>query len=223
MTGSNLLLSLGLLVVIAYVCGSVPFGLLIGKAKGIDVRTAGSKNIGASNVGRLLGRRFFWIVFLLDAAKALLPTLAATLLIRSAGTTVTAAVYGLWMGVGLAAIVGHMFSLFLKFSGGKGVATTAGALFGVWPFLTLPCVVMVTVFAVLFRATRYISVGSMAGAVTFPVSYIGLGLVLGWHPFGAQWPFTAFSLLVPALVIYKHRANIARLIAGTENRATPRT
>jgi glycerol-3-phosphate acyltransferase PlsY len=222
MTGPNLPVALGLLIPAAYLAGSIPFGLLVGKAKGIDVRTAGSKNIGASNVGRLLGRKFFWIVFFLDACKGLLPTLAATVIVRSARGPTTSAVYGLWMAVGLAAIVGHMFSLFLRFRGGKGVATTAGSLLGVWPFLTLPCVVMVTVFAILFRWTRYISVGSMAGAITFPVSYIVFGLTLGWDPFGRQWPFTAFSLLVAGLVVFKHRTNIARLRAGTENRANGR-
>ncbi len=219
MTGSALLLDLGLLIPAAYVAGSVPFGLLVGKANGVDVRTAGSKNIGASNVGRLLGRKFFWIVFLLDAAKGLLPTLAATGLVRLAHEPPTSAVYGLWMGVGLAAIVGHMFSLFLRLKGGKGVATTAGALLGVYPYLTLPCLAMVTVFAVLFLLTRYISVGSMAGALMFPVSYLTIGLTRGWRPFGPQWPFTAFSVLVAVLVVWKHRTNIARLRAGTENRA----
>ena len=213
---------LGLLIVAAYLAGSVPFGLLVGLAKGVDVRTGGSKNIGASNVGRLLGRRFFWAVFGLDACKGLLPTLAATAVVGTAGVPLSPAVYGAWVGVGLAAIVGHMFSLFLGFRGGKGVATTAGALLGIWPYLTLPCGVMLVVFAVLFFGTRYISVGSMGGAAAFPVSYVTLGLVLGWGPFGVQWPFTAFSVLIAVLVVYKHRTNIARLLAGTENRAVRR-
>ena len=220
MTGPSLPVVLAVLVVSAYVAGSIPFGLLIGLANGVDVRRSGSNNIGASNVGRLLGRRFFWIVFVLDAAKALLPMLAATVAVHVASVVPDAAVYGLWMAVGLAAIVGHMFSLFLGFRGGKGVATTAGALLGLWPYLTLPCLVMIGVFAVVFRTTRYISVGSMAGAMTFPLSYIGLGLAFGWRPFGPQWPLAAFSVLVPALVVFKHRTNITRLRAGTENRAS---
>jgi len=223
MTGPQLHLALGLLIPAAYLAGSIPFGLLIGLAKGIDVRTAGSKNIGASNVGRLLGRRYFWAVFLLDAGKALIPMLVASLAVnravRVADAPLDAGVYGLWMAVGLASIVGHMFSVFLRFGGGKGVATTAGALLGLWPYLTLPALVMLAVFVVVFRSTRYISLGSIAAALTFPVSYIGLGLALNWRPFGPQWPFTLFSLLVAALVTYKHRSNIARLRAGTENRA----
>lgn len=218
MTG-NLSLDLGIFVVIAYLCGSIPFGLLVGKAKGIDVRTAGSKNIGASNVGRLLGRPYFWIVFLLDALKGLLPTFLASTIVHASGQRVTAAVYGLWMGVCLATIVGHMFSVFLKFRGGKGVATTAGSLLGVWPYLALPCMVMLAVFVIVFKATRYISLGSMAAATTFPISYITIGLIRGWGPFGSQWPFTALSVFVAVLVVYKHRTNIARLRAGTENRA----
>jgi glycerol-3-phosphate acyltransferase PlsY len=219
MTGPQLHLALGLLIPAAYMAGSIPFGLLIGLARGVDVRTAGSRNIGASNVGRLLGRRYFWAVFLLDAGKALVPMLAASLAVRAADAPPDAGLYGLWMAVGLAAIVGHMFSVLLRFRGGKGVATTAGALLGLWPYLTLPALVMLAVFVVVFRATRYVSLGSIAAALTFPVSYVGLGLALNWRPFGPQWPFTLFSVVVAALVTYKHRTNMARLRAGTENRA----
>ena len=212
-------LSLAVLVLIAYVIGSIPFGLLIGLSKGIDVRTAGSNNIGASNVGRLLGRRYFWIVFGLDGFKGLLPMLAASVVVHTSRVPATPGVYGLWMAVGFAALVGHMFSLFLKFRGGKGVATTAGIVLGLWPYYTFTGVIMLSVFGVVFQLTRYISLGSMIGALAFPASYVPIALAMGWGPFGPQWPLTVFSGLVAFLVIYKHRSNIARLRAGTENRA----
>ncbi len=209
----------------AYVAGSIPFGLLIGLANGVDVRTAGSGNIGASNVGRLLGRRFFFLVFACDALKGLAPMLAAAEVVATAWPhgDVPDRVYGLWLGVAFAAIAGHMFSLFLRFKGGKGVATTAGALLGLWPYYTLPAVGMIAVFLVLYRTTRYISVGSMAGAASFPLWYVGIGLPAGWDPLGRQqWPLLAFSVVVAALIVLKHRSNLARLWAGTENRAAPR-
>ena len=213
------------LIAVAYVAGSVPFGLLVGLANGVDVRTAGSGNIGATNVGRLLGRRFFVVVFACDALKGLVPMLVAARVIGRTWPegTVPDGVYGLWLGVAFAAIGGHMFSLFLRFKGGKGVATTAGALLGLWPYYTLPAVGMIAVFVVLYRTTRYISVGSVAGSASFPLWYVGIGLAAGWDPLGRQqWPLLAFSVVVAGLIVFKHRSNLARLWAGTENRAAPR-
>src|ERR1700733_13570147 len=117
-----------LLAPLAYLVGSIPFGLIVGLANGVDVRKAGSGNIGATNVGRLLGKKFFWIVFSLDLLKGMLPSLAAGTVIGFApGDRPT---YILWLLVGFAAIFGHMFSIFLGFKGGKGVSTSAGALLG---------------------------------------------------------------------------------------------
>src|SRR5688572_17372282 len=114
----------GLLVPVAYLLGSIPFGLIVGRAKGVDPRKAGSGNIGATNVGRLLGKKFFAIVFVLDLLKGLLPMLAAAYVLR--GMEESNRKYLLWLAVGFAAIAGHMFSLFLGFKGGKGVATSTG-------------------------------------------------------------------------------------------------
>src|SRR3954453_13615242 len=115
------------LAIAAYLVGSIPFGLIVGLAKGIDVRKAGSGNIGATNVGRLLGKRFFFLVFFLDLLKSLLPMLVASFAVhRIPAEQRDARVYLLWLLVGFAAVIGHMFSMFLKFKGGKGVATSAG-------------------------------------------------------------------------------------------------
>lgn len=203
----------------AYVLGSVPFGLLIGLAKGVDPRKAGSGNIGATNVGRLLGGRFFALCFVLDLLKGMLPMLAGAVTIRLAhGDTSDWRLYLVWMLLGFAAICGHLFSCFLKFKGGKGVATSLGVLLGLFPYFTWPGLVVALVFVVLFKSTGYVSLSSIIGAAAFPLTYVLFGLSLNWDIFGAQWPLLAFALLVALMIIYKHRTNITRLRAGTEHR-----
>jgi glycerol-3-phosphate acyltransferase PlsY len=218
MTAHAILLAL---VPIAYLLGSIPFGLIVARTRGIDPRTAGSKNIGATNVGRLLGGKFFAIVFTLDLLKGLIPTLAAgwvLLTFQGRPQAYRAQDYALWLLVGFAAIFGHMFSVFLKFKGGKGVATSTGVLLGLFPYYTLPGLVSILIFLILFKLTRYVSVASMAGAASFAFAYLGIGLAMHWPVLGAQWPLLAFAILMAALIIYKHRGNLARLRAGTENR-----
>jgi acyl phosphate:glycerol-3-phosphate acyltransferase len=204
------------LVPIAYLVGSIPFGLIVGLAKGVDPRKAGSGNIGATNVGRLLGGRFFAIVFLLDLLKGLLPMLAAAYVLH--GQAHSAREYVLWLLVGFAAIAGHMFSIFLKFKGGKGVATGAGVALGVFPYFTIPAVVALAAFALVFLLTRIVSLASIIAAAVFPIAYLVIGWLLGWDIFGSQLPLLIFAVLLCALIVYRHRANIARLRAGTENR-----
>src|SRR5689334_25263012 len=167
-----------LLIPVAYLLGSIPFGLLVGKAKGIDVRTAGSGNIGATNVGRLLGKRYFFLVFFLDLLKSFVPVAIASAVVhRIPEPQRDWRLYLLWLLVGFAAVLGHMFSVFLKFKGGKGVATSAGVMLGLWPYFTLPGFLAIVVFIVVFMATRYVSLGSMLGACSFPVFYVIVGLL----------------------------------------------
>jgi glycerol-3-phosphate acyltransferase PlsY len=209
------------LIVPAYFLGAVPFGLLVARHKGVDPRKAGSGNIGATNVGRLLGARFFAIVFALDLAKGLVPMLAAaTVLALASGPNPSydAADYALWLTVGFAAIIGHMFSIFIKFKGGKGVATSAGVILGLFPYYTVPGIVGVAAFLLLFRRTRYVSLSSMVGAGTFVIAYLIIGLTLNWPVFGSQWPLLVFAAIIAGLIIYRHRGNLARLRAGTEHR-----
>jgi acyl phosphate:glycerol-3-phosphate acyltransferase len=205
-----------ILIPAAYIAGSIPFGLLVGLAKGIDVRKSGSGNIGATNVGRLLGRRFFFIVFFLDLLKGLLPMLAAAMVLAHEKSEQR--VYVLWLLVGFAAILGHMFSLFLKFKGGKGVATSTGVLLGLWPFYTLPGFGAIIVFVITLMAARYVSLASIIGSMSFPVFYFLLGLARHWDPLGTQLPLLIFAIVITSMVVYKHRGNIARLRAGTENK-----
>jgi glycerol-3-phosphate acyltransferase PlsY len=207
-----------ILIPIGYVLGSVPFGLIVGLAKGIDPRKAGSGNIGATNIGRLLGGRFFAIVFTLDFLKGLLPTLAASWVVHRAAGSLNSGVYLLWIAVGFAGILGHMFSVFLKFKGGKGVATSAGVMLGVFPDYTLAAVAVMAVFAICFALWRTVSLGSIVASASFPILYVAVCLLRGQLVLGERWPLLAFCVLVSLMVVWKHRSNIARLRAGTEPR-----
>ncbi len=206
-----------ILTPIAYVIGSIPFGLLVGRAKGIDVRNAGSGNIGATNVGRLLGKKFFFLVFLLDLLKSFVPMAAASIIANRADP-ISSTTYLFWLLIGFAAVLGHMFSLFLKFTGGKGVATSAGVVLGLIPYFTLAGMAAIALFVVVFYLTRYVSLGSIIAAGAFPLLYLAVGLWRGWPVFGAQLPLTVFAVLIALLIVLKHKTNIQRLVAGTESR-----
>lgn len=205
------------LIPIAYLAGSIPFGLIVGLSRGIDPRKAGSGNIGATNVGRLLGGKYFAIVFIMDLCKSLIPMLVAGLPVHAWEGRPSALTLFLWLMVGFAAIMGHMFSIFLKFKGGKGVATSAGVLLGLYPFYTVPGVLAFGVWGIVFYLWRYVSLASMIGAVSFPVIYVLLGLWWGWPVFGTQLPLLIFAVLVAVMIVVKHRSNISRLLAGTEH------
>lgn len=210
---------LGILIVVGYVVGSIPFGLVIALAKGVDPRLSGSGNIGATNAARAIGgKRWFFLIFFLDMLKGLLPMLAAAVLLRHEART--SETYLLWLGVGLAAVLGHMFSIFLKLKGGKGVSTSTGVLLGLWPYYTLPVLGALVVFLTVFQISRYISLASMVSAVSVPILYVVIGLLWSppWPILGEQWPLLVFACLMCAMVIYKHRDNIARLRAGTETK-----
>ena len=202
----------------AYLLGGIPFGVIVGRMRGVDVRSVGSGNIGATNVGRVLGKRYFYLVLLLDALKGGLPTAAASILVHAntdAGQR-TPLLYGLWLGTGIAAMLGHIFSPFLGFKGGKGVATGLGLTLGVFPYMTFPALAGLLAFITAFKMTRYVSAGSLAGAAVFPVAYLAIALARGWEPFARQWPMLAISVVVAGLIILRHRENIVRLCKGTE-------
>jgi glycerol-3-phosphate acyltransferase PlsY len=201
---------------IAYLVGSIPFGLIVGKAKGVDPRSAGSGNIGATNVGRLLGKKFGLIVFVLDMLKGLLTVALIGVILH--GSDKSARDFVLWLLVGFAVISGHMFSVFIQFKGGKGVATSAGVMLGVFPYYTIPGVIALTIWYIIFKATRYVSVASIIAASAVPILYVILGLFMGWPVFHEQLPLLIFSSAIALMIVYRHRANIARLRAGTENR-----
>jgi len=192
----------------AFLLGAVPFGYLAGRMRGIDLRAHGSGNIGATNTLRVLGTRMGIVVLLLDVGKGLLPLLAAR---RLDGAAAGGANDWVVVGAGLAAILGHTFSPFLGFKGGKGVATSLGVLIGLSP---LVAGLVVSVFLLVVAATRYVSLGSILAAIT--------QAVLFWLPLfdghAAPLPFRLFGLLAAVFVVLKHQSNVERLRKGTEAR-----
>jgi len=202
----------------SFFLGSIPFGLFVGKAHGLDVRTIGSGNVGAMNVGRILGRKWFFVVFGLDLLKGLVPTLiGGWLLAQSAEQRFATTVMIARLLVGIAAILGHNYSPFLGFRGGKGVSTSLGVALGVYPDLTIPAVLAFIVWVAGFGITRMSSVGSILAGVCFPIFYLVILLYRGGKVID-HWPFMAFCVLVAVLVVVRHKANIARILTGTETR-----
>ena len=187
----------------AYLAGSIPFGFLIGKMRGVDVRTVGSKNIGATNVFRTVGKKWGLLAFLCDFLKGFVPVLLAK---KFGGEA------HLPLAVGLMTVVGHMFTCFMKFKGGKGIATGFGMLVALLPWLVLTAFGL---WAVTVWLSHYISLGSCLAA-----AFLAVGV---WFPWlGSEgWrnlPLSIVVTLVALVAIYKHKTNIRRLIDGCENR-----
>jgi glycerol-3-phosphate acyltransferase PlsY len=199
-----------LAVVAAYLIGAIPFGYLIARAvRGIDIRTVGSGNLGATNVGRVLGRPYFFLVLALDLVKGLIPTAGFPPLVgRLAGETPV----DLPVLVGLAAILGHTFPVYLKFRGGKGVATSLGVILALEP---ASLALAVLFFVMVLVITRYMSLASLLGGVGFMMAHF----LRDPAPFSREHiAMSLFSIAVVALLIVRHRSNLKRIWAGTENR-----
>ena len=228
-----------LLIPAAFLMGSIPFGFLIARAKGIDLRQHGSGNIGATNLGRVLGRPYFFLCFALDLSKGLTPTLIAGSVLGTLGRMdIQPTDAWVWLAVMFAAPLGHIFSPWLGFKGGKGVATALGAMIGVMPAMTIPAVGAFVVYMVVLMLWRMVGPASSVAAASLPL--------WTWYAFsqyetlqerrvGSQsqfedlpagqidqmvqnfgTPFFLVSLALAVIVIYKHRANLARAMAGTE-------
>jgi glycerol-3-phosphate acyltransferase PlsY len=192
--------TIALWVVASYLLGATPTAYLAGRlARGIDLREHGSKNLGATNVYRVLGWRWAIPVALIDIAKGAIPV----------------ALFGRWaaggpwlaVGLGIAAVLGHVFSPFMRFKGGKGVATALGVFLALAPVAVL---IAVPVWGGSLWLTGYVSLASIVAAASFPV----------WVKLTAPGAVSAFwaSIALAALIVYSHRANVQRLLAGTENR-----
>ena len=198
-----------LLILIAYVLGSIPNALWVGKTfKNIDVREHGSKNTGSTNAARVLGAKLGIFTLILDILKGALPTylgivLGADLLTRMTGIDKLDVIV-----IGMAAILGHTFSLFLKFKGGKAVATTLGVFLVLVPYAIL---ILLVVFFVIFGLTKYVSLASIVSAVALPITvYLTTRHI----------PLTILGIIIGLLVIIRHKENIKRLINGTESKLT---
>ena len=207
-------------IAIAFACGSTPFGVMIARSRGVDIRKEGSGNPGATNVGRVLGRRFGIACFLLDALKGATPVLLAGWLSgvigKDAGEIAPAAAWG-WMSVAVAAILGHCFSPFLGFRGGKGVATGFGSVLAMWPTLTIPAIAAFLVWSVILGLTRFMSLASMIGAIVLPATVLAVALGTGEGAIRGSIPFLVVTGLIAAFVVFRHRGNISRLREGREN------
>lgn len=195
-----------LAIVAAYVVGATPFGYLAGKWRGIDIRKHGSGNIGATNVLRTLGKPLGITVFILDFLKGLAPALAALNLFPGSGSGSLIPI-----AVALATILGHNFTFWLGFKGGKGIATSAGALVALMP---LPILAALVVWLTTFFSFKYVSLASMLAALAVPVTLAALQFTRGPQDF----PLLIFASLIACLAIFRHKSNIKKLFAGTENR-----
>jgi len=200
-----------LLVAGSYLIGSIPFGYLCGRlVRGIDIREHGSGNIGATNVGRVLGGRWGIAVLVLDCLKGLIPTGLLTPLLLS---TANAGYLHWQVAAAVATIIGHMFPCWLGFRGGKGVATALGVVIclGGWS-----AAAAALTFALVFALSRIISLSSIIASLTFGALQM---YFLRPNPFDSErWSLAAFSLLAPALIVFRHRSNIVRLWQGKEER-----
>ena len=200
----------------AYLIGGIPFGYLIGKMRGVDIRTVGSKNIGATNVFRTVGKKWGLLAFLCDVMKGLLPVMITKYLVHNSSFFTLHSSLPLF--VGIACVAGHMLTPYItdekgrRFHGGKGVATAFGMLLGLIPALVG---IAFGIFALVFACSHFISLGSitaaafLAVAIWFPI----LGTV-GYHDI----PQCVLVTLIALFVIWKHRANIGRLVHGNENK-----
>ena len=220
----------------AFLLGSIPFGLIIAKAKGINIREHGSGNIGATNVLRVIGKKYGITCLLLDALKGFIPVMLAVNLIQIAGhhpllnlnlpdawtlsLPATEALKGQLFQIltALAAVLGHNYSPWVGFKGGKGIATSAGVFLALMP---MGLAVLAVVWVLAFLITRYVSVASILAAASLPF----ITLYGSWRHgriADGTWnkPLLVFSIVIAILAIWKHRSNIQRLRCGTEHRFT---
>ncbi len=206
----------GICAILSYLLGSIPTGYLMARARGIDIRTVGSGNIGATNVFRALGKVAGAITLILDCAKGAVAVLAVPAAVsRLAGLET---VGGAPILCALAVILGHNYTCWLRFKGGKGIATSAGALLGLAPVAVLVCLV---VWLAVFGVGRYVSLASIAAAVALPIAvYFTEHLGRGGQVDGSRWAVLALAIVLGLLALWRHRSNLHRLLTGTEHRFT---
>jgi glycerol-3-phosphate acyltransferase PlsY len=199
-----------LIAVLSYVIGSFPAGYLAGRIAGVDIRTVGSGNVGATNVLRALGKRFGYPVFLIDFGKGAVAVILSRLIAKSGGSNEnTIELAGMLSGI--CAVVGHSFPLWLKFRGGKGVATSIGVLFALMP---LAAAIVCIVWVVTFEIGRYVSLASVIAAIALPISVAVMFFLDRLNTPVLLY----FSLGLAAVIVIRHRTNLSRLAKGTEPR-----
>jgi acyl phosphate:glycerol-3-phosphate acyltransferase len=209
-TGTILILSAVALV--SYLIGAIPWGYLIGKRQGIDIRTLGSKNIGATNVTRVIGKWSGRLCFVLDFIKGFIPVLIVTILCKKG--IIDDSYHIMQMVAALSAVVGHMFPVYLWFRGGKGISTTGGALLALAPY---SFAIAGIVWVMVYLLSRYVSLASIAAATILPIC----ATLISWLKPELYYhsPYVlGFLYFLSIMAILKHSGNIKRLLKGTENR-----
>ncbi len=201
-------MSLILVIIVGYLFGSLPFSFWLGKLKGVDIRRIGSGNVGATNLSRALGPQWGLLAFILDGGKGFLAVIVAGYIFALFKDNLTSLALLKILG-GVASILGHIWSIWLKFKGGKGVATSAGVFFGLAPITLL---IVLGIWVVVFVSFGYVSLASIIASISMPL--------LMWTGIGgkAALPLIIFSCIVTVLIIIRHIPNIKRLIQGKENR-----
>ena len=208
----------------AYLVGSIPFGYLIARSKGVNIFKEGSGNIGATNVRRVLGPGPGNLCFALDVLKGLLPTVISGLVLGTLGDlNAPVDLVWIWLLTPVMAVVGHMASPWLGFRGGKGVATGLGSLLGVFWVLTAAVMAALVVWLVVLKASRYVGLASVSAALSVPVWAAALPIVAhGYLPASAM-PMVAVAGLLAMLVVARHMGNLRRILAGTEPKIRSRS
>jgi glycerol-3-phosphate acyltransferase PlsY len=199
-------------LIISYAIGGIPCGFLIGKFNHIDIRSYGSGNIGATNILRVCGKKWGYFCFLLDALKGFAPVLTAKNLLISEGLRYSEYVPIIAV-VGV--VMGHVWSPYLGFKGGKGVATSAGALLAVSPGATL---LALFIWYLVYKCSRYVSLASISAAVALPVAAIFINPLTKGTIYYQEKPILVFLVCLSVLVIFNHKENIQRLLNGTERK-----
>ena len=196
----------------SYLLGSIPFGYVAGKIRGIDIRKIGSGNIGATNVVRVLGKRYGYSVFVLDFLKGFgAVKISMSIATDARPEWASPEIFGIFAAI--ASVIGHSFPVWLKFRGGKGVATSAGALFGLIPLAAL---IGIVIWVLVFWFTRYVSVASVVAAATLPLVILIMTRLNQIHGNALFYS----SLGLSAVVMWRHRSNFSRLMHGSEPRFT---
>ncbi len=195
---------------LSYLIGGVPFGYIIAIAKGIDIRQHGSGNIGASNVGRTLGRKYGIIIFVLDLLKGFVSVCFIPVCVSKLQFPTSSGEL-LVILCGLCSILGHVFPVYLRFKGGKAVATSFGVFIWLAP---LSVVISLAIWIVIVLLFRYVSLGSMIGSIAI----VGCVIMRENDPFGSGKYLTILSSVVAILIIWRHRTNIQRIISGKESK-----
>lgn len=193
--------------VLCYLIGSIPAAYIAGRFAGIDIRTVGSGNVGATNVLRVLGKPYGYAVFLFDFFKGV-GAVRLSILVMNAVRPGYLGIEVTGILAGVLCVLGHTYPVWLGFKGGKGVATSAGVLFGLMPIAAL---IVLAIWFVTFRATKYVSVASMAAALALPI--VAAVIV---HFERAGMPLVYFSASLAAVILWRHHSNISRLMKGTE-------